>query len=200
MAICCLNFTNFSTELTFMKRRELLRYTAYATGATISAPLLSTLLSGCSEVDSTPGTQKFFGNQDFAILKDLVDTILPKTDSPSASDVGVHYTIDAMVGSVYKEEDRIAYKKGFSWLVKHLGDGDFANLPSDEKVSLLQNIEKESDQEDVKKAYVDLKQQAIAYYLSTEEVAKNYLNYLLVPGEYESCISLDEVGGKAWAL
>ena len=181
-----------------MKRREVLRYTAYATGVAISAPLLSSLLSGCTEVDSSLDGLQFFGKHDFEILKDIVDTILPKTDSPSASDVGVHNTIDLMVGTVYSEEDKAAYKNGFATLISNLGD--FSNMNDEEKLSHLQNLEKGSTPKDVLKAYIDLKQQTIAYYLSTEEIAKNYLNYLPIPGDYESCISLDEVGGKAWAL
>jgi len=34
----------------------------------------------------------------------------------------------------------------------------------------------------------------------TEEIATNYLNYLPVPGAYEGCITLESVGGKAWAI
>ncbi len=40
----------------------------------------------------------------------------------------------------------------------------------------------------------------IILYLSTEEIGLNFLNYLPIPGPYESCISLEEVNGKAWAL
>lgn len=181
-----------------MKRREVLRYTAYATGAAISAPLLSSILSGCTEIDDSLDGQQFFGKRDFEFVKNLADTILPKTDSPSASEVGVHTTIDAMVGTVYNKKDRAAYKKGFSSLVAHLGN--FPDLDAKEKLELLQNLEEGNASDDVRKAYTDFKQQTIAYYLSTEKIGKNYLNYLPVPGDYESCISLDEVGGKAWAL
>jgi len=51
-----------------------------------------------------------------------------------------------------------------------------------------------------KAALLDIKQQAVAYYLSTKEIATNYLNYLPIPGEYEPCISLESVNGKVWAI
>lgn len=49
-------------------------------------------------------------------------------------------------------------------------------------------------------SYRHIKQQTIAYFLSTEEISTNHLNYLPVPGKYEACISLESVGGKAWAI
>jgi len=192
-----------------MKRREILRYTAFATGAIVGAPLLGTILSGCKTdgVDnSVDNSLQFFNKQDFAMVKDLIDIILPKTESPSASEVGVHKMIDSMVGTVYNNEDRAAYKIGFSSLISYLekqaGGKDFIDMEADKKLDLLQKLDHAdgNDSENVSKAYLDLKQQTIAYYLSTEEIAKNYLNYLPVPGDYESCIPLADVGGKAWAL
>ena len=202
-------FITLSPDFNQMKRREILRYTALATGAIVGAPLLSTILSGCKTdvVDNAVDySLQFFNKQDFAMMKDLIDIILPKTDSPSASEVGVHKMIDSMVGTVYNKEDRKAYKIGFSSLVSYLekqaGGKDFLDMEADKKLDLLQKLERPAGNvlENVRRAYLDLKQQTIAYYLSTEEIAKNYLNYLPVPGDYESCIPLADVGGKAWAL
>ena len=178
-----------------MKRREILRYTAYVTGAALSAPLMGTILSGCKTDPAVPVESglNYFNNKDFNLVKELVDVILPKSDSPSASDVGVHETIDQMIGLVYTEDQKASYGNGWEELKTYLQTG------SDTLSSFL-NLEKGGSNEDVRKAYMDLKQQTVAYYLNTEEVATNFLNYLPVPGEYQSCISLDEVDGKAWAL
>ncbi len=200
------DFITLLPELNYMKRREILKYTTLATGAAIGAPLLGSILSGCTvdDVENSVDHQlKFFSNKEFEKVKDLIDTILPKTESPSASEVGVHKMIDAMVGMVYQKEDQEAYKKGFSSLMNYLeeaGNNGLLKMDADQKLSLLQKLEKESENENVRNAYLHLKQQTIAYYLSTEEVAKNYLNYLPFPGDYESCIPLADVGGKAWAL
>ncbi len=195
----------FSRNFSAMTRREILRYTAYATGAAVSGPLLTTILSGCKPEEADYPMQ-FFGEKDFAKVKDLIDVILPETDSPSASEVNVHKMIDAMVGTVYKKEDRIVYEKGFSVLVRYLkreaGNKEYLTLQPDEKIKILQKLDQSDDQklENARTAYLHLKQQTIAYYLSTEEIAKKYLNYLPIPGDYESCIPLADVGGKAWAL
>ena len=190
-----------------MRRRDVLKYTALMTGAAIATPIALTISSCQSEVikEGSLGALKFFSGSEINVVKSLIDTILPKTDSSSASEVGVHRTMDAMVGMVYNEEQRNTFRKSFDELNKYLSDQNdgksFDKLGSDTKITVLKVLEEAESQElETKNAYLTLKQQTIAYYLSTEEVGLNYLNYLPVPGEYIECISLEEVGGKAWTL
>jgi hypothetical protein len=187
-----------------MKRREILKYTAYFTGVAVSAPIISSLLTGCAtDVDMSNAELHFFDRESFTLLSDLVDTILPKTDSPSATEMNVHKMIDSIVGTVYQKEDKEKYQKGFQALTNALNKKDsFKELDAEEKINLLNRLESstESSLEKARKAYIDLKQQTIAYYLSTETIGKEFLNYLPIPGSYEPCISLESTGGKAWAL
>ncbi len=183
-----------------MKRREILKYTAYTTGAALSAPLVSSLLVGCqSEAAATQATEglAFFSGSEMALVKQVANLILPKTDSPSATEVGVHEMIDHMVGNVYSEKERSDYKIGFQALTSLLGatKGDDLNG----LITQLNNGA-EALPEAARKAFTSFKQQTIAYYLSSKEIGMNYLSYLPVPGDYEACISVEEAGGKAWAL
>ena len=183
-----------------MKRREILRYTALATGAAISAPLLSSLLVGCqSEVVPAITAEElaFFSGTEFELVKTIADIILPKTDSPSATDVGVHDMIDQMVGKVYSEKEKTDYKTGFTALSNLVGKATGNDLIA--LVNQLNNGD-ESTPEAARKGFTHLKQQTIAYYLSSKEIGMNYLTYLPVPGDYEACITVEEAGGKAWAL
>ncbi len=191
-----------------MKRRDVLKYTAIATGTILSAPLISGILTGCrSEVaEIDPYQPIFFKEQEFGIIKQLIDVILPKTDSPSASEVGVQNILDTMIGSVYEAADQQKWQANFSALLTKLNndpeDETFKNVP---KNITLKNIEKlrleEYENEiPVKAAIEDLRQQTIAYYLSTKEIGTKFLNYLPVPGQYQACITVEEMGGKAWTL
>lgn len=186
-----------------MKRREIIKYTAYITGATVSAPLMSALLVGCkSEVTSTEVATdlNFFNAKEFAFIKDLADLILPKTDSPSASEVGVPEMMDHMLGNVFTKEQSTSYKEGFTALFNHLGK--IVDSSSADKTKAIMALENSKDNglKTVRDAYLNFKQQTVAYYLSTEEVATKFLTYLPVPGKYEACITVEEAGGKAWAL
>lgn len=186
-----------------MNRREILKYTAYLTGATVSAPLISVIMSGCktdSLAEEATSTLNFFSEADFKLVRTVVDLILPKTDSPSASEVGVHNTIDHMLGLVYSKEAQTKFKNGFVAFTKYLNE--VSSKKGEPTLEILQQLQqsKKEDNQDARNTFLDIKQQTIAYYLTSEEIGTKYLNYLPVPGKYESCISLEEVEGKAWAL
>tara|TARA_R110002096_G_scaffold435516_1_gene661158 strand:+ start:1017 stop:1559 length:543 start_codon:yes stop_codon:yes gene_type:complete len=180
-----------------MKRRELIKSITFATGAVLLIPLSSSLLVACKEVNPKKDsnyTLQFFNDKEFSFVKNLLDIILPKTNSPSAIDVGVHQIIDTMIGVVYSPNQKKIFAEKFAALIKYMNSAK----QSDKVQSLL----KSDDEKDklAKAGLLDIKQQAVAYYLSTEEIATNYLNYLPVPGAYEACVSLESVGGKAWAI
>lgn len=184
-----------------MKRRDLLKYTALATGAAVTAPLASVLLSGCAPdtvANDLDYKLKFFDEEQFALVRQLIDVILPKTDSPSASEVKVHQIMDQFLGEVYTKEGQANYQKEFTTFKEYLGEQNFLKKNANEQLDILKKID--GSTEAIQQTFLHLKQQTIAYYLTTEEIGKNYLNYLPIPGEYEGCISLEETGGKAWAL
>lgn len=182
-----------------MKRREIIKCTAALTGAALGAPLISSILSGCENRVASPSG--FLDANRFDFITTLTDIILPKTDSPSATEVGVHNMIDTMVGEVYSTEDQNTYMAQLNSLIEHLGT-DFKSKNTEEQLAELRAIETSDDArlQSAKSSFKEIKQQTIAYYLSTEVVGTQYLNYLPVPGEYEGCIELSSVNGKAWAI
>lgn len=187
-----------------MKRREIIKYTAWMSGATLSAPLLSSIMTGCKSDPKIPleSGLKYFSNEEFEIVSTLVDLIIPKTDSPSGTEVGVHHTIDHMVDTVYDDNDKEEYNGAFQNMAVHLSTLDFFNKTNEEQTSILSNVLSYSDPglKEVKRGLQNIRQQSIAFYLSNEEIATQYLNYLPVPGKWEPCTPLAEVEGKAWAI
>lgn len=180
-----------------MKRRELIKLITLATGAVLSVPLSSSLLTACKKAELVEGTDytlQFFNEQEFSFVKNLLEIILPKTDSPSGIDVGVHQIMDTIIGVVYSQEQQKIFAEKFAALIEYM---DYESH-SDKVQSLLRSDEEKDEL--AKTGLLNIKQQAVAYYLSTKEIATNYLNYLPVPGVYEPCISLESVDGKAWAL
>lgn len=180
-----------------MKRRELIKLVTMATGAALAVPLSSSLLTACQKVEAVKDSDyqlQYFNEKDFSSLIEMLDVILPKTDSPSAVEVGVHQIIDTMVAQVYTNDEKNEFTEKFAALNDYAASG----MNTDSFKNLLSS--KEEGNQEAKSGLIGLKQQAVAYYLSTEEVAKNHLNYLPIPGVYEPCISVESVGGKAWAL
>ncbi len=188
-----------------MKRRELLKYTALASGTAVFAPLASSILAGCGRkpVENALDYQpEVFTADQFKLVTDIADVILPRTDSPGASDVGVPETIDSIVANVYETADQDLYKAGMVSLAAFMEDSGYMKKSAEEKLTFLRDFEMGNLEtpEGVDRAYMHLKQQIIAFYLSSEAIAENQLNYLPVPGEYQPCITLEEAGGKAWAI
>lgn len=208
-----------------MKRREVLRYTAYFTGFAVSAPVASALLTGC-KADAEmlePGFKpSFFSQEEYDYIAKVADLMLPSDGTPGALDVGVPQTIDKMVGEVFAKEAAAKNQQGLQALMKKMNSDGFAKLDGDQALAYLQeqdemfkstkakttmsgeDVPQEIAVEEgdvVKNTYFGLKSMIIGNYFNSEEVATTMLAYDPVPGEYIPCGDLQELsGGKAWAL
>ncbi len=199
-----------------LSRRDILRYTALITGSAVSASLAGVILSGCSpEQSSTQASSPaaaalvpdesglhYFSAAQFALVTVLADTWLPRTDSPSATDVDAHKMLDAMIGQVFDNDYKTRFANGWRLIEDWSGAAGFSAADESARADALRAVERGEDagQAALRAALLDIKQQLVAYYLGTAEVAKKFLNYLPIPVEYKPCISIDEVNNKAWAL
>ncbi|MEM9260971.1 MAG: gluconate 2-dehydrogenase subunit 3 family protein [Bacteroidota bacterium] len=209
-----------------MNRREILRYVAYTTGAAVSAPFASAFLLACdtdtataAEVAAPPYEPKFFSREQYDFITKVADTIIPRTDTPGASDVGVPEVIDRMVGDVYGEEIQAHSKLGLDALRAKLDadnaatEGGFMALDDAAALTYLQGVDaaykdpeldwsQATEEEQILMGtYFELKQMVIAHYFGSEEVATTQLAYDPIPGGYIPCGDLQELsGGKAWAI
>lgn len=197
-----------------MNRRDILRYTALLTGSSVSAALAGVILSGCSKQAPTPTSLAsnaattdlpilhFFTPEQFILLTAVGDTILPRTDSPSASDVAAPTTVDLMVGKAFDANAKANFKARWLALQKQLANLQFLQLNPAQQLRELTALELSEDGvlADAKQGFLEVKQHLIAYYLTSEEVGEKFLNYLPIPGSYKPCISIDDVNNKAWAL
>ena len=155
-----------------MERRELIKLVTMATGAALTVPLTSSILTACNKITPVKNSDyslQYFKSEDFSSVQNLLNFILPKSDSPSAIDVGVHQTIDSMLGTVYSPDQKERFSVSFNALKKY---GTSQSQLEQLKIVLSSSDEK---YQIVKSAFLELKQQAVAYYLSTEEIATKYL-------------------------
>ncbi|NER09772.1 Gluconate 2-dehydrogenase subunit 3 [Muriicola jejuensis] len=89
-----------------MDRRIALKNMGLALGYTIATPTLLSLVQGCKEADTVDWTPDFFTKEEGKVLIQLVDIILPKTDTPSASEVNVHVFIDRFTNEIMEDVQR----------------------------------------------------------------------------------------------
>lgn len=189
-----------------MNRRELLKSTSSLALFGLAAPLIPTFAwaSMTGKVNGVlQGKAQFFSDHDLALLSMVMDVILPRTDSPSASDVNTHLILDHMIAVVSAPEQQSRFRRNFDALKAFLTKQNFILSNSAQKLSILQLLEHNTSEQIepvVKNAYLDVKRQTIGYYLKTEKVAKQHLNYLPIPGMYKPCINVSDVNNKAWAI
>ena len=94
-----------------MERRDLLR----ATGAAAALSFFGAprdALAVWSRVARGGAILGGLSEQQLALIGAVADTILPRTDTPSATDVGVPAFIDVIVSEQYTERDRNAFVAG----------------------------------------------------------------------------------------
>ncbi|MCP9236812.1 gluconate 2-dehydrogenase subunit 3 family protein [Lewinella sp. JB7] len=205
-----------------MKRRELLRYTAYITGVAVSGPVASALLSGCKRDEAVAAGEAvykpgFFNNDEYEYISKLADTMIPTTDTPGALDVGVPEMVDKMVGQVYDEESRDKFRNGLKELMRKMDadntDAGFRSLDTDQALVYLQDQDLHYKNPDTdwdtlpeveagaRNIYFDLKSQIVGAWFNSEPIGTEVLAYDPVPGEYIPCGDLQELtGGVAWAI
>src|SRR5690606_532829 len=69
-------------------------------GYVVAIPTLISIVQSCKKERELEWTPDFFTPEQGAVLIQLVDIILPKTDTPSASEVQVHLFIDRLTDQV----------------------------------------------------------------------------------------------------
>ncbi len=197
-----------------MNRREALKRTAVLGGtAAVSTSLLG-LLQSCQQQPRADWSPKFLNEDHAQLVAALVDTILPKTDTPGGLDVKADLFIDLVFAKTLDEagqSQKVVEMDQFNEDCRAKYGSFFHELDAAQRIKCLQDQEASSpkfnggvwgtsvgEQKPVG-FYRSLKSLTVWAYFSSEEVGKNVTNYDPIPGPYQGCISLDEVG-KVYTL
>ncbi|WP_289063610.1 gluconate 2-dehydrogenase subunit 3 family protein [uncultured Zobellia sp.] len=86
-----------------MDRRKALKNMGMALGYTVATPTLLSIVQSCKNETVLEWTPDFFTKDQGAALTKLVDIILPKTDTPSASETQVNIFIDRFADQVMEK-------------------------------------------------------------------------------------------------
>ena len=197
-----------------MDRRKAIKNTGAVTGGAILFPSLAALLHSCKADSRLDWEPQFFTHDEANFVSALVDTILPKTDTPGALDVKVDLFLDKVIDRTYDEEGQKKMRSqiaSFNEKCKQEHGDDFANLSQANKEKVLTEEEARGGkfsggvwgtavgkQEPIS-FYRSMKSMAIWAYLSSEEIGKNVLSYDPIPGVYNGCIEAASIGNK-WSL
>ena len=194
-----------------MNRRDALKRTGWLTGGTLAAPALLTLLQACDpERDGPDWTPEFFTAEEAATITALVDTLLPRTNTPGGLDVGVDRFLDRFYAQSLDAEGQAEVRRQIA-AFNAAGGAAFDRLDATRREKVLRDAEAQPGKfnpgvwgtpvgEQVPVSwYRGLKSTMIWAYLSSEKIGTEVLAYDPVPGPYLGCIPLSDVG-RRWAL
>ena len=197
-----------------MQRRQALKKTAMAVGSVALGPALMNMLQSCQTQDRLTWEPMFLNESQAQLLSSMVDAILPRTSTPGGIDLKVDIFIDSVYGNLYTEEAQayvVSELDKIQTSCKEKFGNLFSSLTPEQRSECLQHLESSGGkfngkvwgtavgtQEPVG-FYRNLKSMILWGYFTTEKVGEEILNYDPVPGEYQGCISLSEVG-NSWSL
>lgn len=148
-----------------MERRSALKNMGLAFGYAVATPTLLSLLQSCKNKPAyAEWTPNFLDKDKGYAMAQTLDVILPKTDTPSATEMNVHAFIDAYLDEVMPLEQRdFVVMKMNKFYEKVLADSGKESLmgiePADIEPALATYLKKRTDEEE------DLQNEAIMSYM-----------------------------------
>ena len=125
-----------------MNRRELLQRVAWLMGGAVSAPTVLAVLNGCSRKQSASAPLVFDETQR-AIIAEVAEIIIPRTDTPGATDVGVPRFIESMLQDAFPSEDQQSFVSGlqdFAAAAQRAHGKPFLKLSQPQRVAFAQSV------------------------------------------------------------
>lgn len=156
------------------------------------------LLPACRENESRSSVDlhhlKINGGQE-ALLAELAETILPKTDTPGAKDISAHLFTLVMIDDCMKEEEQNKFMHGFSDFEKAAKDklgSSFEESGPEQRRNFVAGLDgaKKDDDSDLHFFYANTKRFTVQAYTTSQYFLTKVQPYELVPGRYHGCIPL----------
>jgi hypothetical protein len=195
-----------------MNRREALQL--LMTG--IAIPLVPRdLLASFSEARAaleTPASTRTLNAHQEATVRTMAELILPKTDTPGATEVGATEFIDLILTEWYGEEERTRFLNGLADVDSRshtLFGNDFVDCPPVQQAEILtalgeklmEEAEAMRDQprlsrgarQEPKNFYLTLRRLTLTAYYTSEAGATAELNFQVIPDRHAECADIHAI-------
>ena len=204
-----------------MKRRDAIKSITLSTGLVITASAWTSLLQSCTPATRLNWRPLYFSEDEAKTVSALADLIIPKEDGIGALDVHVPQVIDRFLFGAKSKGDQEKFQEGYTVFEKAIQKeyGDFFfelskekqlevltnyfKLPAEEHVRIM-NVVAGNDAQGSEEYFIYIfltmtRDLAIHTYRTSEVIGKEVLSYDPIPGVYQGCIPIEEVG-NAWSL
>lgn len=191
-----------------MDRRKALRNIGTGIGAITVTPAVVSLFQSCQT--SATYNPLFIPKDDFKIISNLMEMIIPKTDIPGAIELKLPEFVDAYIDAVWDEEEKTDFTQ--TWEVFISASTKAAEKENENDLSaadwdaqLAKYLKPGNDipaDEILASQFVNqLRSLTVNAFKTNEFIGEEVLAYAPIPGEQKGCVDLMEAtGGKAWSL
>jgi hypothetical protein len=182
-----------------VERRDLLR----TLGAAAAYSLLPrTAEAAWATVAATPfAPLRALSAEQSALVGVIADTLLPRTDTPGATDVGIEAFVDVIVAEHYADADRAAFLAGLDAIeaqARSIAGAPFADLAQESRATVIDFLERPGDRRtDPARAYWRLKGLVIHGYFTSERVMKEVLKVEIMPGRFDGAAPMPVRTGRS---
>ncbi len=204
-----------------LNRRELIQNSSLALGAFFSSQTLLALAD--TATTKTTKTKSFLEKNDRLLVAQISEIIMPRTDTPGAIDIGVPDKMDEIFAQVLNTQEQQKIKEGFialDQLCKAIHKKAFLTLDATNQIALVKSlnlnfvkagskeatlieeyqatIEKTQTQKAID-LFAIIKELTLLIFFRSEPGATKVLQYVAIPGRFNGCVPLKEIG-RAWAV
>jgi hypothetical protein len=170
-----------------MNRRDLLKKGVYGlAGVTLSSTLISTLQSSSSIEKYSP---LYFSKTEFSLLSNIIDFLIPKTETPGALDMKVPQFIDIIISETYNNESKNNFSNKLKLLIE---DFKSNNIELADYYSIKSKFVNDFNNKTHQEIYNQIRDLTVWGFKTSKEIALNVLNYNPIPGYQLGCIDIDK--------
>jgi len=169
-----------------MLRRDLLRTLAVAAAA-CALPREAFASDLWAHVART--AERSLSPQHRALVGAIADIILPRTDTPSATDVGTTDFVDVIVASYYDATERTAFVDGLDAieaLAQRTGGRSFRALDLAAQTRIVEQLDRAATRTTpAERTYGRIKGLVIHGWYTSERVQRDVLQTQIIPGRFD---------------
>lgn len=171
-----------------MNRRKWMQSLGLATTHALFPSILANFVAGCQYPDPTQEdyAPSFFSREEFAVIREIVDIILPATQSKSAAQVNTHHFLDEVFDKCLSTDQQSLIKTGLAGLIPRF-------RLAGNKQQLLAEIDQKAYAGDAEHAYFrTIKQYTLIGFFTSQEGMTVASNYVKFPGDYKGDVKSDD--------
>jgi hypothetical protein len=195
-----------------MERREALRLLAAGTALHLAPGNLLAVLKGARRVLDAQASARTLNAHQFATVQVMTELILPRTETPGATDARAAEFIDLLLTEWYDERDRTGFLAGLGNVdvrTSALFGKDFVGASIDQQAEILtalgekmienrdrkQDYPPASDSQPDAHFYYMLRQLTLTAYYTSEMGATKELHFEIIPDSHQGCAALPSAKG-----